>query len=184
MVNWISRWTQSIVIAVIISTIIEIILPNSNIKKYVRTVIGVYIVFIIISPIVTKITGKEITLDSLKLPETKAYEKPELDTNAYVETTYIHTIKQDIIKNIEEKGYKVLNLEIEIERQEEKYGNINSINLQISKQKKKLGDIQPVVIDVNNQQKEDKGITNEEIQGLKEYLEKNYEAEKVFINEY
>lgn len=39
MVNWISRWTQSIVIAVIISTIIEIILPNSNIKKYVRTVI-------------------------------------------------------------------------------------------------------------------------------------------------
>ena len=27
-------------------------------------------------------------------------------------------------------------------------------------------------------------FTNEEIQGLKEYLEKNYEAEKVFINEY
>ena len=47
MVNWISSWAQGIVIAVIISTIIEMILPNGNIKKYVKTVIGVYIVFAI-----------------------------------------------------------------------------------------------------------------------------------------
>ena len=58
MINWIGSWVQGIVIAVVISTIIEMILPDGNIKKYVRTVIGVYIVFVIISPIITKITGK------------------------------------------------------------------------------------------------------------------------------
>ena len=49
MINWIGSWVQGIVIAVVISTIIEMILPDGNIKKYVRTVIGVYIVFVIIS---------------------------------------------------------------------------------------------------------------------------------------
>ena len=46
MINWIGSWVQGIVIAVVISTIIEMILPDGNIKKYVRTVIGVYIVFV------------------------------------------------------------------------------------------------------------------------------------------
>ena len=53
MVSFISSWVQGIIIAVIISTIIEMILPDGNIKKYVRTVIGTFIVFVIISPIIT-----------------------------------------------------------------------------------------------------------------------------------
>ena len=33
MINWIGSWVQGIVIAVVISTIIEMILPDGNIKK-------------------------------------------------------------------------------------------------------------------------------------------------------
>lgn len=133
MINFINSWVQGIIIAVIISTIIEMILPNGNIKKYVRTVIGTYIVFVIISPIITKFTGKEISLGEFKLPDVGKYEQKTIDTNAYIESTYINTIKQDIIENIEKKGYEVEDITIEIETAEENYGNINKINLKVSK---------------------------------------------------
>lgn len=56
MINNISSWAEQVIIAVIIATIIEMILPNGNSKKYIKTVIGVYIVYTIISPVITLIT--------------------------------------------------------------------------------------------------------------------------------
>ena len=47
MISFINSYVKGIVVAVIISTIIEMILPEGKIKKYVKTVIGAYIVFII-----------------------------------------------------------------------------------------------------------------------------------------
>lgn len=37
--GWISSWAEQIVVAVIIATIIEMILPNGNNKKYIKAVI-------------------------------------------------------------------------------------------------------------------------------------------------
>ena len=56
MIGAFSSWAKGIVIAVVISTIIELILPNGSSKKYVRSVIGIYILFVIISPLTNKIT--------------------------------------------------------------------------------------------------------------------------------
>ena len=52
MISWISSWAQGIIMAVIIGAIIEMILPEGNSKKYVKIVIGVYILFTIISPVI------------------------------------------------------------------------------------------------------------------------------------
>ena len=52
MMNFLSSWAEQIVLAVIIATIIELILPNSKNKKYIQMVIGIYIMFNIISPII------------------------------------------------------------------------------------------------------------------------------------
>ena len=45
MINFLSSWAEQIVLAVIIATIIELILPDSKNKKYIQMVIGVYILF-------------------------------------------------------------------------------------------------------------------------------------------
>ena len=50
-----SSWAKSIILAVIVSTIIQMILPEGNNKKYIKTVIGLYILFTIISPIISNI---------------------------------------------------------------------------------------------------------------------------------
>ena len=63
--NWISGWIQGIIIAVIIGTIIEMLLPDGNCKKYVKVVIGVYILFSIVSPVITKVTGNEFRVSDI-----------------------------------------------------------------------------------------------------------------------
>ena len=52
MISNISIWAKGIVIAVIIGTIIEMILPENKNKKYVKVVIGIYVLFCMISPVV------------------------------------------------------------------------------------------------------------------------------------
>ena len=52
MINFLSSWAEQVILAVIIATILELILPNSKNKKYVQMVIGVYVLFNIISPII------------------------------------------------------------------------------------------------------------------------------------
>ena len=60
MIKFINSWAQGIILAVIIVTIIEIILPEGKNKKYVKTVIGVYILFTIIYPLINKFTKTNI----------------------------------------------------------------------------------------------------------------------------
>ncbi len=172
MVKWINSWAQGIIIAVIISTIIEMILPDGNIKKYIRTVIGTYIVFVIVSPIVTKITGKEINLKQYELPNTETYEVATIDTNAYIETTYISKIEEEIKKDLEENGYNVKSISIEIEKSDANYGNINKINLSLQKQETN-STIEPIEIDIEENGVEN-SISNEEIETLKKLLNETY----------
>lgn len=183
MINFINDWVKGIIIAVIISTIIEMILPNGTIKKYVRTVMGAYIIFVIVSPIITKITGKEISLNAFKLPEVEEYEQIEtIDTNAYIERTYINKIKQDIIENIEKKGYKIENIELEIETKEENYGSINNIVLKISKQSALSNNIELIKIDISNENEQTETLQEEEIQAIKKSLQETYGTENIVIN--
>lgn len=60
MISNISSWAEQIIIAVIIATILEMVLPNGNSKKYIKTVIGVYILYTIISPVITLTTRRRI----------------------------------------------------------------------------------------------------------------------------
>ena len=46
--GFLNSWLQGIIVSVVISTIIEMILPNGNTKKYVKVVLGIYVMFNII----------------------------------------------------------------------------------------------------------------------------------------
>ena len=63
MVKLINSWTQGIILGVIIGAIIEIILPEGNNKKFVKTVIGVYILFAIVHPLINAVSNKSINLN-------------------------------------------------------------------------------------------------------------------------
>ncbi len=52
MIRFLSKWIEGIAIAVIITSIFEMILPNGNLKKYIKVVLGIYVIFSIIAPFV------------------------------------------------------------------------------------------------------------------------------------
>ena len=182
MVEFINSWAQKIIIAVIICTIIEMILPEGKNKKYIRAVLGIYIVFNIISPIINN--GKNIPLNfkfeynqNNTIPTSLA-----IDTNKYIESVYIEKIKKDIENNLKEKNYNVDNIKIEIETEDEsKYGSIISLDIQVSnaqEQDKSKINIDKIVIGEDRITSDDGEISNQEKESIKDFLSDNYGIDK------
>lgn len=197
MIEFISSWASEVIVSVIIATILEIVLPEGNNKKYIKTVIGVYILFSIISPVISKFSNEEIKIENIfNLDSTLSQNTIEVDsinTTISIEKTYITKLKQDITKNVEEKGYEVNDIEVKVETKDENnFGKIYEIILQISQTEKKqnnLAKINEIKIEVtnkNNQQKEDENkVSYNLLKELKGSLNKTYEVEieKIKINE-
>ncbi len=184
MITWINSWMKGIIIAVIISTIIEMIIPNGNIKKYIKTVIGIYIMFVIISPIITKVTGKDISIEKYINSQSEKYKTKEvsqIDTNYYITKTYIENIKADVIKELEAKGYKVNEIKIEIEEEDTKYGKLKTMKLEVSKLKK---GIEKVEISTNKSESKTQEIPDTEKNLIRTFLADTYglEQNNIVIN--
>ena len=202
MIKFINSWAQGIILAVIIATIIEIIIPEGKNKKYVKTVIGLYILFTIIYPLITKISNNKLNFDSIiakTSKEVSMYDSKvanSIETSTYIENTYKNNLKEKIKGEIEEKGYTVLDFNIYIETQnEETYGQINSIVLKLQKANKEqntikgVNKIEEINVNIKNNKtenlKKEKELTDSEIKTIKEYLNNMYsiEEERIHINE-
>lgn len=201
MVNFILNWAKGVIIAVIIATIIEMLLPNGNCKKYIKVVIGIYILFNIITPIINKFNNNSITLESVidikkYQNELETYEvsaqKIENNNNSNIKNIYITNLKKNIKSKLEAKGYIVNDVNISINNDEEY--TIKSISLKISKDetnKEEKNEIANTIINKiemvnitvkaeNNviEQEEGINIENSQKEELKEYLSSIYEVNK------
>lgn len=189
MVEWISNWAKGITMAVIIATIIEMILPDNNNKKYIKMVIGTYVLFAIITPITSAIKGKdyEFNVSSYEKYFENTYQvssdglSKNNDNN--IEKIYTENIKTDIKQKMSNKGYEVREISINIETGEENYGNIEKIELKlIKKESNAINEISVNKIEINNTQntetKDVLQLTNSEIKELKQYLSDTYSVAK------
>ena len=106
MINFLSSWAEQVILAVIIATILELILPNSKNKKYVRMVIGVYVLFNIISPIIKnkeKLVFSEIDLDKYITTSTKV-EQSSMD--ARLKKIYLDELENNIKSKFKNAGIR------------------------------------------------------------------------------
>ena len=200
MIKFINSWAQGIILAVIIATIIELILPEGKNKKYVKTVIGVYILFTIIYPLINKFTKTNInTLIENTTKQMSTYQENnslKIDTDKYIESTYKKKIEEDIRKRANEKNLNITSLNVYIETEDEnRYGMLNSLVMKVeknetSKKNNDVNQIKEINISKNVQNNEiienkDRTATEKEINEFKEYINATYylEKEKIHINE-
>ena len=111
MVGKLKLWTQNIIISVVISIIIEMILPDGSNKKYVKVVSGLYILYVIINPILN--LGSKtynFELKNLLVNEQTVATFSEND----VAKTYILSMENALNAKIEEMGYMVEMVEFTI----------------------------------------------------------------------
>lgn len=199
MINFLKTWVNQIIVAVIIATIIEMILPNGNNKKYIKMVIGLYVLFTIIQPIITKFTGNN--LEILEFDYKKYFDKDILETSTenfednnskLIKQTYIDNIKSDIEIKLKNKGYKIVDFNIDIIENEslDTFGAINNIALKIEKieenqAEKEIKDIIKVEnveinnsINTTNNKVEKSNISEKEKKEIINFLSNEYSIDK------
>lgn len=186
MIRWISNWAQGIIIAVIIATIIEMILPKGSIKKYIKVIIGIYILFTIVSPIIEKISGGKVdfndVLDSsayakdIEESNNKINQKLEANNSRTIKDIYVENLETDIKEKLKNKGYEVDSLYIKV-KNDENY-TIEEVKLKLYKSKKKENTINNIDIQVNISNQENgqnlESASSSEEKDIKKYLSEEY----------
>lgn len=213
MIENLSSWAEQIIVAVIIATLIEMILPNGNNKKYIKAVIGVYILFTIISPIFSdkvNLNFDQFDYDQY-FKNTQSYQTMSDSLISYndqsTEEIYQINLEQDMKQKLKQKGYLTQKITINIElKQGKNYGQIKQIDLRLSKieedddekndeisninintiEKVNIGNyVTNTTSDDSNENKTSEKLSSKEEKQIKEYLSEVYDVKtkNIRINE-
>ena len=139
MIEFLSNWAKDICLAVIVISILEMILPNNKSKKYVKMVMGVYLLFTMISPFVKN--SKNLDLENMNIYEdimtSSVQTENEIDQTSMkkrLNQIYKEELEKDIKEKIENKGYIINSCKVEVELKEnQKNSGINKIVLKVKK---------------------------------------------------
>lgn len=198
MLEWFKSWATGIVIAVIIATIIEMILPNSTSKKYIKIIIGIFIVYTIISPVIGSFKGEDlnnyIKVENYIQSSSNALQTNEVSDNAQssIKKIYSQNLQNDLKTKLKEKGYISNNINISISN-DDKY-NIERIDIKVDekvtnsnqdeKQVKTIVDnIKAIKIKVKKDDSQNNAIITENDKNeIKEYIKQIYQIDLNNIN--
>ena len=150
MISFLSSWAEQVILAVIFATILVLILPNSKNKKYVQMVIGVYVLFNIISPIIKnkeKLVFSEIDLDKYITTSTKV-EQSSMD--ARLEKIYLDELENNIKSKFKNAGIEIIKCTIDAELDTtKKNAGIHSIDVKVKNvdDEKKISKIKQEIIE-------------------------------------
>ena len=112
MIEFLNTWAKNLGLAIVVISILEMLLPNNKIKKYIRMVMGIYILFCILSPWIgnqdmLKEDIEELT-NSISTQTANAQttvEQTSMDER--IQELYVEELEKDITKKLEEKGYEL-----------------------------------------------------------------------------
>ena len=192
MIDWFRLWSKDIVIAVIIATLIEMLLPDNTSKKYIKIIIGIFVVYTIISPIIGQFVDTDIqsSLNENGVIETssKAIESSIVSekTNSSIRKIYAQNLENDLRAKLNEKGFVAGDVCIQISN-DESY-NIEHVNVCIdekvqvdetSKQTYTIVDaIKYINIKVSNKDVEDTEVIDEaDKNNIKEFIKNTYDID-------
>ena len=173
MVKFLRSWCEGIIVALVISILIETILPQGTNKKYVKVVIGIYIIFTILNPLLRNFCSDfEIDKDMLNLP---TVETASISTDE-IQKMYANGIEKTLEKSIEEEfGYTA---EVKITYQEN-YEDIEKISVKI----KENGISKIETVKIGETEEEEKS-SNNSYPDVRKYIIENYkiDSSKIMID--
>lgn len=199
MLDWFRAWSKGIIIAVIISTIIEMILPDNTSKKYIKIIIGIFVVYTIISPVIDQFIGQSIddylNFDDSIETSSNAVESNTISNNAQssIKRIYKQNLENDLKVKLSEQGYIAESVAIYISN-DDTY-SLEKIELKIQKKETPktnekqtqsiVQSIKSVKVKLEGSSNESDGVLNENDKNkIKEYVKNTYEIDinKVFVS--
>ncbi len=200
MIEFISDWAKSLGLAIIIVSILEMLLPNNKTKKYIKVIMGIYILFNIISPFVKNkeiFNLNEIDLEAYSSTQQSNEEVDQTSMDKRIIDLYEKELEKDIKDKLTKKGYIISNCRViakignkdedthitkiklqiksksEEESQEVENNNLeNKILVEVQK-------IKPIETNINENKKDEsinseQMISNADIQNVKKILMEEY----------
>lgn len=195
MVAELKNWITSICTAVIFIAAVELILPNNNLKKYAKFVMGLILISILINPII-KLFDKQFDMgtyvdSAIQYIDSKNYEK---DYGKYKESSMANTLsafKMNVEKlctdKLKEKfpnsSYKV---DVKVSYQKEK-DSVLIDSIKIGVRDGSIEKVKKVDINTSGKGKEStQALNTEKGQLIKDYISKelniSYDAVEVYKN--
>lgn len=137
MVKFLSSWAKGLGLTIVIISILEMLLPNNKTKKYIRMVMGMYVIFTMISPVIENknlFDFNNINLEEYNTKEMSTAVVDQTSMDKRIEKLYAQELEKDITKKIQQKGYKVLSCKVNTQISDsESETKINKIKLNIDK---------------------------------------------------
>ena len=139
MIEIFSSWAKGIVLAIVIISILEMLLPNNKTKKYIKMIMGLYLLFNIISPLIENKDSFSISEFNLEeyanqTQETSSNVLNQESMDRRLNQIYKEELEKDITNKLEQKGYIVENCNVKASLDKEgQTSGIEKIKLKISK---------------------------------------------------
>ena len=174
MISFLSTWIGQIAVSVITVSIFEMILPNGNLKKYIKVVLGIYIVYCMITPFVNKDKLFDINDLDIKKYTTNNVSKSNINQESMdkrLESLYIDELEKNINIKLNENGYEILKCKIDANLNSNKNNpGIHKIDLVIRHKKNNQIQIDEVEIGNNINQKENKEKDSVNLEQMKQLI--------------
>ena len=195
MINFMSTFVKNLSLALVIISILEMLLPNNKTKKYVKMIMGLYVLFSIIAPFIDN-------QDKINLSEFNTYvdtSEEIVQTDVKVDQSsmdkrlneiYEQELQKDIKRKIENKGYEIESCKIEAHISQEDTG-IEKITIKIARkigeenkeetiEDKMVSEIQKIqkvevkVSEGEEEKEEESKITKTDVKIIKDFLKQEY----------
>lgn len=122
--QWLSGWLKELILLILIATFADLILPNNSLQRYVKTVIGLFLILVLLSPVVRLLqnqwdanrmmraaealqteSGRRgiPSLESIAREAEKLAASNERQAVAILETRLAEEVKKDLIENTTER---------------------------------------------------------------------------------
>lgn len=186
------NYIYNIAIATILVSAVEIILPDNQLKKYCKFVLGLIIMVVILNPIL-KLFDKNFNVDSYTQKATtyfdesrfqNDYGKVQTDNINNTVKTAENNINAALEKSLKEKFSETYKVESKL-AYNEKNSKFDIKNISITKLKGGINEIKKIEIRVGNVETNSDDISStKEGQSLKEFISKELNINKENINIY
>lgn len=152
MIEFMSSWVKGLGFAIVMVSILEMLLPNNKTKKYIRIVMGIYVLFTMVSPFISNQDIFDIShfnLEDYVTAETSStLNQSSMDER--IQELYIQELEKDITKKLKEKGYEITSCKVKAQiSDKEEETKITKIKVKVSK-----------VLEDTNKTKEEENLEN------------------------
>ena len=156
MIEIFRNWIVALLCLSILIVIIQLVIPKTNLRKYIYTLIGIVTVITIISPVVDLLKKQDIKESIADVLSSFNTNDAAISVNSsdleekktgLVKVQFIDSIKQDIKDKLESKNITVKSMNVSVD---DNY-DITKLEIKITKSKTGIVSVNEIVKYVNNE---------------------------------